>query len=107
MPEPNLPPLYLHDSQSAAQPTQTNVTNIDEEIRKMPPLPRDIRTKLLNDFNISLRNVYVLVVSFLCSVGLIFTNRVGSWNTNQFLSHLLADFSKICTVVMDASMMCM
>lgn len=63
MPEPNLPPLYLYDSESAQHPTQTNTTNIDEEIRKMPPLPRDIRTKLLNDFNISLRNVYVLVVS--------------------------------------------
>ncbi|XP_056011956.1 glutamyl-tRNA(Gln) amidotransferase subunit B, mitochondrial-like isoform X2 [Ostrea edulis] len=61
MPEPNLPPLYLYDSESAQHPTQTNTTNIDEEIRKMPPLPRDIRTKLLNDFNISLRNVYVLV----------------------------------------------
>ncbi|XP_062621107.1 glutamyl-tRNA(Gln) amidotransferase subunit B, mitochondrial-like [Saccostrea cucullata] len=61
MPEPNLPPLYLYDNVSIAESSQANVTNVDEEIQKMPPLPRDVREKLINDFNVALRDVYVLV----------------------------------------------
>lgn len=64
MPEPNLPSLYLYDNSTAAQSRDKNTgtTNIDEEIQNMPPLPRDVRNKLINDYNLSLRNVYVLVV---------------------------------------------
>lgn len=62
MPEPNLPPLYLYDNSTAAQSRDQNTTNVDEEIQNMPPLPRDVRNKLIKDYNLSLRNVYVLVV---------------------------------------------
>lgn len=62
MPEPNLPSLYLYGNLTAAQSRNKNTTNIDEEIQNMPPLPRDVRNKLINDYNLSLRNVYVLVV---------------------------------------------
>lgn len=69
MPEPNLPPLYLYDNSMAAQSRDKNTgtTNIDEEIQNMPALPRDVRNKLINDYNLSLRNVYVLVVIYLSS----------------------------------------
>lgn len=62
MPEANLPSLYLYGNSTAAQTRDQNTTNIDEEIQNMPPLPRDVRNKLINDYNLSLRNVYVLVV---------------------------------------------
>lgn len=62
MPEPNLPPLYLLDSSTAIHTKQTNMVNIDEEIQKMPPLPRDVRNYLLNNCMLSLRNVYILAV---------------------------------------------
>nr|XP_022323623.1 glutamyl-tRNA(Gln) amidotransferase subunit B, mitochondrial-like [Crassostrea virginica] len=60
MPEPNLPPLHLLDSSTAIHTKQTNMVNIDEEIQKMPPLPRDVRNYLLNNCMLSLRNVYIL-----------------------------------------------
>lgn len=54
--------IYTTIRQQLNQEIDQNATNVDEEIQNMPPLPRDVRNKLIKDYNLSLRNVYVLVV---------------------------------------------
>lgn len=90
MPEPNLPPLYLYDNSTAAQSRDQNTTNIDEEIQNMPPLPRDVRNKLINDYNLSLRNVYVLVNE---DKGVTFFNEVMKYSNSppNFIANFIVN----------------
>lgn len=58
MPEPNLPPLYI-----AIDPVNQGVVNVNKLQKDIPELPEETRTRLMKDYNLSLEQVIVLVVS--------------------------------------------
>ena len=62
MPEPNLPPVYVYDDQSLPM-TNSSVVNMDAIQSQMPELPNQLRTRLQQDYNLSLETINVLLVS--------------------------------------------
>lgn len=63
MPEPNLPPLHLFDSESVKTvSSKMSVINIDDIQQKLPPLPEDTRKRLEQQYSLKRRDVAVLVV---------------------------------------------
>lgn len=62
MPEPNLPPLHLFDSESVKTvSSKMSVINIDDIQQKLPPLPEDTRKRLEQQYSLKRRDVAVLV----------------------------------------------
>lgn len=63
MPEPNLPPLLLYDSESL--PTGTDpqqVINIDQLREQLPELPRVTREKLVQQYGMLPEHSFALLV---------------------------------------------
>ncbi|ELU14023.1 hypothetical protein CAPTEDRAFT_197011 [Capitella teleta] len=62
MPEPNLPPLHVYNdvtAPSCLDPSQ--IVNVDEIRRNLPPLPAELRNKLTEDHGMSLQNADMIV----------------------------------------------
>ena len=53
MPEPNLPPIVLFDDTDFKTSDKEDTINIDDLRRKLPTLPSEERTKLINNYSIS------------------------------------------------------
>lgn len=66
MPEPNLPPLILHDSKSSpAHTSNQQVVNIDWLRERLPDLPSAKRAKLVECYGIQPQHSFTLLVGLL------------------------------------------
>lgn len=60
MPEPNLPPVFVYDNQSLPE-KDNDAVNMDAIQSKMPELPNQQRTRLQQDYNLSLDTINILL----------------------------------------------
>lgn len=66
MPEPNLPPLHVYnDLTMPSCLNSTQIVNIDELRRQLPPLPSQIRAQLQENHGLSLEQADTIMVSCL------------------------------------------
>lgn len=66
MPEPNLPPLILHDAKSVpAHTSNQQVVNIDWLHKRLPDLPSVKRAKLVERYGIQPQHSVTLLVGLL------------------------------------------
>ena len=65
MPEPNLPPLRLYDSDTIGGVTVPDaVINVDQVRQTLPRLPKEIREDLQQTYDLSLHYTSMLFVSW-------------------------------------------
>lgn len=77
MPEPNLPPIVLFDDTNSDISAEDDAINIDDLRRRLPSLPSEERTRLINNYGISyeaadrlLVIIYFCILWFLCDTSL-------------------------------------
>ena len=65
MPEPNLPPLVIYTNETLPRQTGVHekVVNIDEVRQQLPEIPDQTRQRLQHQYNFSLGQTLILVVS--------------------------------------------
>ena len=69
MPEPNLPPLRLYDSDTIGRVTVPDaVINVDQVRQTLPRLPKEIREELQQTYDLSLHYTSMLFVSRVAEV---------------------------------------
>lgn len=106
MPEPNLPPLRLHDSLDASCIPNSSL-DINDIRKKMNELPEETRRRLISDYGISLENSIILVnddalVDYFLDVMSGTKSHNGQLVSNLLLNNLLGTLNSLDVDIKDS-----